>query len=886
MPEIKIRVGAAADASLRTVFRPLVEAATAARKHIMVQLGAIPRDLGIAFGQGSKQAAGAMKGIETSAKLIGRTVSAEARAAAKEQAAAARRAAAEARAASRSEAAAARQAAREKVAAARQAAREQIALERDVAQQTNYYARAALSSKRQAYREEQSAARRAAREAAMAARQQSRELDRFVTRTSHRATRFFMPNMPIASMARRGASEVARGIGVDPTISGAFQRNVQLESSAVAAVNQARLAGDESTTAEQYAAKVREVSSKRGFSREETGGALEAFQKKTGDLRGGMALLDRFAERAGATATKLDEYADAMGDVWLALGDAPNKSQRVLEVMDAITIQGARGAVEVRDLATHMARLASVAPRFEGEVGQNVIKMGALAQLARAKGGAPSAAEAARSVVGFANTMKKGARIDKFEAAGVNVFADEGKTTFKDPIRLIKESLNATKGNLHEMNKLFMDVVGERAVGGLTTAYNRAGGGDAGMKAVDKELAVFLQAATLTQQKLDQMNASRDKTTEVKVTKFQNKMDDIAQKAGERLLPALEKLEPTILKIVEGFGKLATWTAENPWKAFGAAITLALGRAGLESAARLGVERLLTAIAALITKYSARAAVAPAGGGVATPGGPGGKGGGGKLAVGVGTGVQAVIGAYAGYQAGEAIGDAVAGKGGAETGRRVGMGAGAGLALGPAGALLGASMGLLYDAIDELYTVTDGFKTDEERNAKAKKEAREREKAKAKPEEFAPERRVYQARPGESAESLRKRIEANPNDPELTVLSRTALPADQTWNKNRKLGSVAGAFKWRERAPGEDPMAYALSRAGLSSPEGSSGKSGGKDPGVEIVQLLTRVDESINKMNRSVDALSTKTLTVRDVTPKFSGFDESNTVGPNGGKGT
>jgi hypothetical protein len=75
MAEIKIRVGAAADASLRTVFKPLIQAAQEARKAIMTELGAIPRQLNQSFQQGSKGAATALRGLETSARLTGQSVS-------------------------------------------------------------------------------------------------------------------------------------------------------------------------------------------------------------------------------------------------------------------------------------------------------------------------------------------------------------------------------------------------------------------------------------------------------------------------------------------------------------------------------------------------------------------------------------------------------------------------------------------------------------------------------------------------------------------------------------------------------------------------------------------------------------------------------------------
>jgi hypothetical protein len=862
-----------------------MEAATAARKHIMVQLGNIPRDLGLAFSQGAKQSSDAMNGIGTSAKLIGKQVAAEARAAAKEQGAAARAAAAvarqadrektaSARAAAKAEASAAKEAAKEKKSAARDAANEQKRLDREVATNAAYQYRMLLALKRGQHAEEQRAANRAAQEAARLARQQGRELDRFATRTSHRATRFFWPNMPVASMARRGASEVVRGLGVDPTISGALQRNVQLESTAVEATNSARLAGQEIDPM-AFAARVREVSGKRGMSRDDAASGLLVWQKKTGDLSMGMELLDKMAERSAATSTKIEDFAGAMASASTSLGDMPNKGKVLLDIMDAITVQGARGAVEVSDLATHFSRIAATSGTFGGDQPTLMKKLGALAQISMGQGGSPSAAEAVRSITGFGNTFRKSARLKQFEAiTGGSAFTDGGNTTLKDPITLIKEALVGTKGDLNQMNKIFMDVIGGRAVTGFTKEFNQAGGGEKGLAAVDAMLAKFMDNASLTQELLNKALAARDKTTEVKVQKFQNKLDDIAQAAGEKLLPALEKAEPAILKFVEVFGNFVAWAAENPWKAVMAALSVSVGRALLESSFRAAIERAI--IGAIGGGRGAVPIPLPGGGG---PGGPvmvppAGRGGapmpGGKLAVGLGTAANALMFGYMGYQAGGAI----AGERGADMGAGIGGGAQIGGAIaGPLGAALGAAIGGAVGSIkhdlQELYAVTDGFKSDEDMNREAREKAREREKKRR--EEFVPpkhgERVTYQADPGETMDSFRKRVKNR--DPSLKVLRREDLP-DPNADKDAAMRAALGL------APGGksgDPMFDTMSKIGGYGADGAAQKTQAAQSAAFLGEFQ-KMDAQLKDLNRNVESLRTSTLNVRDVTPRFDGVDE------------
>lgn len=540
---------------MRTAFKPLVASAIEARRQILGLFAGVPREI-----------VGAMAGVARAQGGTFRGVTAEAQRAFREQTRAARDAAREQREITR-------RAERAMLAEHSAALRERASLDR-----------AADSLSRQR-------SRALEREFALSNRRQQAEIDSFARRTSHRASRFALPNMPIASMARRAGAEVLRGYGVDPTISGAFQRNVTLERLSQEASNSARLAG-QTVSPGAVEQRVRDVSTRRGMGREDAASGVFGFQKLTGDLTMGLSLLDKMAERSAATATSVTDYAAAMGNVSNALGDIPNKEQRILEIMDAITVQGARGAVEVSDMATQMARVAAAAGKFGGDKGENIKMAGALVQMARAEGGAPSAAEASRSVVGFANNFQKSARLAAFEKiTGKSAFTDSGKTQLRGMRDLVKDSLLATGGNREEMNKIFMDVIGARAVETFTKAFNAAGGGEKGIAAMDAKVAGLTNNTTLSQSTLDELNAQRENTQAAKVQRFQNTMDDVAQKVQVSLLPALERLAPVALTVAEVLGSLAKIGLENPGMAIVTAIVASIGRAGLESAFRAAIER-------------------------------------------------------------------------------------------------------------------------------------------------------------------------------------------------------------------------------------------------------------------------------------------------------
>jgi len=125
---------------------------------------------------------------------------------------------------------------------------------------------------------------------------------------------------------------------------------------------------------------------------------LSKFVGKTGDLKLGRELMKDLAVYAKATGTELDDMTDAAADVATALPEAADKNKQVLAVMRAIAGQGKLGAVEVKDLASQMAKLAANAGQFEGSAADNIITLGAMAQESRQRGGSASASQATQSV--------------------------------------------------------------------------------------------------------------------------------------------------------------------------------------------------------------------------------------------------------------------------------------------------------------------------------------------------------------------------------------------------------------------------------------------------------------------------------------------------------
>lgn len=431
-------------------------------------------------------------------------------------------------------------------------------------------------------REQRAASRRQAQEAARSAR----ELDRFATRTSHYGARYFAPHLPIASMAHRAASGIMHGFGVDPSFSGALDRNIELETQAVRISNQANLAGQQ-VSPEEIEAEVRRVSSKYGISRKSAVEAVQHFTDTGGDTKMGLQVLEKLANRSIVTSTDIDHLGQVAADASMHMGDLPDKLNKLFGTIDNFGVQSDRGAIAMRQVARQSPKLLSAATLFGGDVEHNQALMGTLVQIAR-KGGGWSPQSAASGVVSFVNTLQKGARIKAFDAAGIGLYNKDN--TLRNPIDIIKDVLTHTNADPRKMNAFVMDAQAKRVTNYFAHLFREAGGGQAGLAAIDKEVGRFMNNTKITPEEEQAAIAKRQKTTAFQVQQFQNAMDDVANQVRVELLPVLQEAQPYVLEFVKGLGELAAWVVKNPFEAVIAALVLAIARAGIESAIRAAFE--------------------------------------------------------------------------------------------------------------------------------------------------------------------------------------------------------------------------------------------------------------------------------------------------------
>lgn len=444
---------------------------------------------------------------------------------------------------------------------------------------------------------------------------------RFGRRVGYWSMRNFSPVTPMLSVAGRVAGDIARGAGVRYDTGTLMQSFVERQKMAVDIANSGYQPGAKGAAGvlQSSAAINAEAMGVGKATSTDPLMALQGLQKFvaiTGDLETGRAILADMAKLTNATGSSMEDVVDAAGEISAKLGDIPDKANTINAVMRQIAGAGKLGAVEMRDFASQLGKIAGLASRFQGDRAANIGEMGVLMQLARQKGGSGSAAQAATAVTGFVSALRTPANIKHFEAlTGHSAYVDAAKTTLASPEAIILMALRASNGSQPALGKIFnkraMDVMG-----GAANIYHEAGGGAVGEKAVG-DYFTGLRKAAMTAQQVEEANARAMATTKAKVQAFNNALQEIADQTAVRLLPALEQLAPKALKVAEALGSVIEWFASHSLGADVAAlITASFAKAALENTLRAGVERML--------------GVRGGGGGV------GGGGGGGNFIAGVG----------------------------------------------------------------------------------------------------------------------------------------------------------------------------------------------------------------------------------------------------------
>lgn len=384
-------------------------------------------------------------------------------------------------------------------------------------------------------------------------------------------------------------TSTALTIGGGFTIADTFQKKLGNEVSA----KQLELNSGGKITSKQVTDQTNALASSFAVSQSQGIAGYNSFIAK-GGTEGAKVIADiapTLAKLANSSGADFNELAGTAGDIFAK--DKTLSADQINDVMKSLVSQGREASVEMKDLAEYSSRITSASAGQGGDLIKNIKENAALAQLARSKGNAASAAEATESV--------KDVSADVHKSKANKLFAQYGiKTTDKDGrdlsyANIIGDSVSATHGNKDILQKMWGES-SMKVVGGYTNTFleekakQKANGASdkdaetAGRKAADK----FID--DLTQQQISdaKLNEENAKIMETNSKRLEKAFLDLGLQveahlfpAFTKLIPVLEQALPYIGRMLEGFVSLSEFLVANPIiAAFGGLAATVVGVTG------------------------------------------------------------------------------------------------------------------------------------------------------------------------------------------------------------------------------------------------------------------------------------------------------------------
>lgn len=412
-----------------------------------------------------------------------------------------------------------------------------------------------------------------------------RARDAFARRTSYQSLR----NMgQLGRIGVRAAGGIARGMGIDTSLQGGMRRGVEINSAAVGIANQERIATGQSRGAAYYEQSARQIAGGLSIDPSKVMAGMRAFTGMTGEFGASNKMIGGLARISAASGADLGQMGSAAGAVYNQTHDI----QSTLAVVRSLAVQSAKGSIEMKDYATKIGKLAAPAANFAGGTSKNIEILSAMAQHAAPYAGGP--AQAATAVRAFATTFGKKSSLAAFKKSGIDVFTDKSQTQMRGPLELLHDVLLKTGGSLPKMAQLFPNA---RALmplmQPLAATFNKAGGGEAGAQAAIDDITKVMKGQLDKGTEAKNVAAYRQSQA-AKAQEFQNNLDKVVSVMAKDLMPAMEQLEPTIIKSIKAFGTLVTFLSDHVGLAIVGAIVGSVGKAALGAALRSSIDRAMS----------------------------------------------------------------------------------------------------------------------------------------------------------------------------------------------------------------------------------------------------------------------------------------------------
>lgn len=392
------------------------------------------------------------------------------------------------------------------------------------------------------------------------------------------------------------AGSMARGmldLGGGFSVADSAKREVALRGQAA----QLAASSEGNFTSTGLVSSAREVATKQALDPEDVLRGYDEIKKLTGDLGKATQLMPELAKLATATGADVGELSGLAGNI---LASNPNISNDDMQKqLRLFTQQGVVGGVEVADFAKYGSRITAGAGLFGGNREENQAVLGGMAQIARQRGGAATAAEATLGAQRFGTDIQKHAK--SLAAQGIKV--SDGQGTLRNAEDVAIDMLNKTGGDVTKLAGLGLGERGIKPLTGVADIYREAGGGKKGEAAVRKEFAKY--KAVMTAAEVEAKNKKRLAEVDAQLTMV---MGELRAAVGQELLPVIikslpefKKLVPMIADVVRAGAQFASFFAAQPL----AGLAVLIGASFSKELATAGISKVLET--ALATKLGGSA---------------------------------------------------------------------------------------------------------------------------------------------------------------------------------------------------------------------------------------------------------------------------------------
>ena len=328
---------------------------------------------------------------------------------------------------------------------------------------------------------------------------------------------------------------------------------------------------------------------------------LFAFVSQSGDLEAGLSLWRDIAVLSKSQSVNIEDAFFAAGKVNSALGrqkdqfgDVEMRTKAVREGMNVIVGSTKQGSIEMAKLTKEIPKITGLAPLF-GDPKRALADLTALIQIAE-KGQAKNAAVAATQVQNLQLAFSQPNRLRRLAGTfGIGQEQLRTETGALKPFRgILQTLLGAAQGKETEVTRVLRNKREFLPLIDLIGIFRGAGGTKnlaKGMQAITEEfdrLSKPIEEAQVIGDLNEQL-----KTTRSEAARFNVEMRDVVDASLPRLVSAFKEIAPAALALAEVLGDVATFVVENPKTAIAGAISMSIARAGIESTLRAGLERLI-----------------------------------------------------------------------------------------------------------------------------------------------------------------------------------------------------------------------------------------------------------------------------------------------------